>query len=785
MRLMTNWPRLRMRARTPVDAWIVQRQLAEICATVWPAVAGNLINGAIATAVFFSAVSSLVLGVGYASLIAIMAWRVLMSRKVNAGNLKPAQLRQLSSQVTGIALASGLFWGSLVGLLLHYGRVEHQLFLAVLGSGMMSAGTISFRTMGKAAKTYVFACAPGLLFGLMSIDSVAALASSGLLACYMLVLINNIEATAKNFELRANQERDLVKSNDTVQLLLNDFTEQGSDWLIELDDECRIVHPSARLAEAAQRPVETLEGKIFVDLLDDGPSLTELDSHFRRKRAFRHVIVSLTIDGDQHWWSISARPGGSDGIAFRGVITDITAQKTAEAKVSYMAHYDGLTSLPNRFVFGESLYHALNQDKNRAGLIYFDLDQFKGVNDTLGHAIGDKLLQHVARRLEDRLDKSDLLARLGGDEFAILVRAERLGAIDDIADLVIAAIGEPFQIDGHDVLIGVSIGISLAPEHADTVEEMHRTADLALYSAKSQGRNRAVCFEPSMDVAAQERRQLENDLRVAITNNEMRVHYQPLVHIDTGTPTAYEALVRWEHPERGIVMPDVFIGVAEENGMIVQIGEWVIRQAIEDLATWEKHIGISINLSPAQMRSPSLVSTMISALARNGVDSSRVCLEITESVLLQDSEANMDTLHKLRSLGIQIALDDFGTGYSSLNYLRSFPFDKIKIDRCFVNEIDSRDDCLAIIRSVVSLASSLGMTTIAEGVEREEQASLLRAEGCGELQGFLYSKAVPADQLTDLRKPKLRPDQRLVTLEDKRRQDAGEGLPVRRAVGQN
>jgi predicted signal transduction protein with EAL and GGDEF domain len=334
-------------------------------------------------------------------------------------------------------------------------------------------------------------------------------------------------------------------------------------------------------------------------------------------------------------------------------------------------------------------------------------------------------------------------------------------------------------------LIGVSIGISLAPEHADTVEEMHRTADLALYSAKSQGRNRAVCFEPSMDVAAQERRQLENDLRVAITNNEMRVHYQPLVHIDTGTPTAYEALVRWEHPERGIVMPDVFIGVAEENGMIVQIGEWVIRQAIEDLATWEKHIGISINLSPAQMRSPSLVSTMISALARNGVDSSRVCLEITESVLLQDSEANMDTLHKLRSLGIQIALDDFGTGYSSLNYLRSFPFDKIKIDRCFVNEIDSRDDCLAIIRSVVSLASSLGMTTIAEGVEREEQATLLRAEGCGELQGFLYSKAVPADQLTDLRKPKLRPDQRLVTLEDKRRQDAGEGLPVRRAVGQN
>ncbi len=771
---MLKLPRIKMRARAPIDAWVAHRQLVEHCATVWPAIGGNLINGAIAVAVFYSTVSQALIGFGYLILVGLMAWRLLISRAVATMNVKPAQLRLLTSHVAMNALFSGFFWGCAVGVLMRLGQLEHQLFLAILGSGMMSAGTISFRTIGPAAKTYVFACAPGLVIGLMSIDSFAAWASSGLLGCYLFVLLTNIDATAKNFTLRASQERDLVKSNDTVHLLLNDFTEQGSDWLVELDEELRLTNPSPRFAEAAQRPLETLSGKPLIDLLDEGPGVVELNSHFRRKRAFRHVIVSLTIDGDKHWWSISARPGNADGIAFRGVVTDITAQKAAEAKVSYMAHYDGLTSLPNRFVFGESLYHALHHDKGVAGLIYFDLDQFKGVNDTLGHAVGDKLLQHVARRLEARLNKSDLLARLGGDEFAILVRAARLREIDAIAALVIAAIGEPFHIDGHDVLIGVSIGVSVSPDDADGAEEMFRTADLALYAAKSQGRNCAVHFEASMDVAAQERRQLESDLRVAIGNNEMRVHYQPLVDIQSERPTAYEALVRWEHPERGIVMPDVFIGVAEENGMIVQIGEWVIRQALEDLGSWEKDIGISINLSPAQMRSPSLVSTVISALARNGIDASRVCLEITESVLLQDSEANLDTLHKLRSLGIQIALDDFGTGYSSLNYLRSFPFDKIKIDRCFVNEIDSRDDCLAIIRSVVSLATSLGMSTIAEGVERQEQATLLRAEGCGELQGFLYSKAVPADQLSDLRKPKLRLDQRLVKLEDMRRKEAGE-----------
>ncbi len=774
---MTIQHRLAMgKSKTAIDPWVLQRQMVEFASNVRSASIGNLINGAIASLLFASILPIWQILMGYGALIGLMVWRGYLAQTINKTAPRFAKLKRLSLSVSTNAAASGLYWGALVGGLMSVSRPEDHLFLGILGAGMTSAGALSFRSRQSAATFYVLCCAPGTLIGLLMVGTAQAYSAVLLLGCYIFVLINNIKTTAANFETRARQERELAKSSDTIQLLLNDYTEQGSDWLIELDQDWRIVSPSLRLAAAAKRPVETLDGKSLLALLDDDAGKAELQGHFEHGRPFRRMITSLTTDGLKSWWSVSARPGGPDGIAYRCVVTDITAQRNAEERVSYMAHYDGLTDLPNRTVFGESLYRSLNRDKGKAGLIFFDLDQFKSVNDTLGHIIGDKLLQLVARRIEKSLPSTDILARLGGDEFAILVRADRLNEIDSIAQIVLDAVSAPFSIDSHDVIIGASIGVSIAPEHGDSPEELFRTADLALYAAKAQGRNCIVGFEPTMDEAARERRQLETDLRLAIANNEMRLHYQPLVHIENGRPTAFEALVRWEHPTRGIVMPDLFIGVAEENGMIVQIGEWVIRQALEDLATWNDEIGISINLSPAQMRSPSLVTTIVQALAHNQVDPKRVCLEITESVLLHDSESNLETLHRLRSLGIQIALDDFGTGYSSLNYLRSFPFDKIKIDRCFVDEIDTRADCLAIVRSVIDLASSLGMTTVAEGVEREEQAQALRDEGCGALQGFLYSKAVPAGQLTDLRKPKLRLDQRLVKLEDQRRMVAHEDL---------
>ncbi|NKB16403.1 MAG: EAL domain-containing protein [Sphingomonadales bacterium] len=438
-------------------------------------------------------------------------------------------------------------------------------------------------------------------------------------------------------------------------------------------------------------------------------------------------------------------------VRFRGVITDITAQRQAEAKVSYLAHYDGLTDLPNRFLFTERLHADLTRAGGAVGLMYLDLDHFKSINDTLGHPVGDQLLQQVARRLSETVGRTGMVARLGGDEFAVLVPARRLASIQRLGQRIVAALAQPIALGDHDVIVGASIGIALAPVDATTPDGLLRKADLALYAAKARGRGQLARFDVEMDAVAQERRTIENDLRTAVERGQMRLHYQPSIDVATGHIVGYEALIRWEHPERGVVMPNSFIAVAEDTGLIIPIGEWVIRQALDDAARWPDDVGIAINLSPLQMRSPTLISTVIGALASSGVAPPRLCLEITESVLMQDTDVNIQTLHRLRGLGIQIALDDFGTGYSSLNYLRSFPFSKIKIDRCFVHDIDVREDCQAIVRSVVGLATSLGMTTIAEGVERAVQADILLREGCREVQGFLYSAALPIDELTDLR----------------------------------
>jgi diguanylate cyclase (GGDEF)-like protein len=715
-----------------------------------PSLVGNFVNAAILSFVFMETISPLAILVGIASLVALMVWRFAVLRKLADMQDDIDRLRRAMRMIEYNSAAMGLWWGGATAVLMTVADHDQQMFLGIVAAGMMGAGAISFRSLKNAARAYVAMCGIGAIIGFLMLGTVPAFAAVGLSTCYLIVLFSNIKTTADNITSHIVHQRAAEDSAETIKLLLNDFTEQGSDWLIELDANGILINPSERLAEAALRPVQTLEGKAFLSLFEEGKDTENLASHFKRGRAFRHSIVPITAHGERRWWSISARPTTGGNCAYRGVVTDITAQRQAEEKVSYMAHYDGLTDLPNRFLFNESLYRAFNR-RSKVGLMYLDLDNFKAINDTLGHPVGDQLLKAAARRLEACVTEGELIARLGGDEFAILVAAKNVGKIEDMAAAIVKAMAEPFSLDGHDVVIGTSVGIACGPEHGENAEKLLQNADLALYTAKTLGRNRAACFEPGMDEAAHARRLLELDLRSSLGKDEMRLHYQPLINVETGMATGYEALIRWEHPERGIVMPNSFIPIAEETGMIVQIGEWVIRQAIDDLVNWEEHLSVSINLSPAQMRSPTLVSTLINALARTGVDPVRVCLEITETVLMQDSEANIETLHKLSGLGVQIALDDFGTGYSSLNYLRSFPFNKIKIDRCFVNDIDTREDCQAIVRSVVSLANSLGMTTTAEGVERSEQFDQLRIEGCGEVQGFLYSKAVPANELTDLR----------------------------------
>jgi diguanylate cyclase (GGDEF)-like protein len=748
--LSTISPNARETTRPKTGRRVAQRQLAENARNARGAALGNLVNASITTWLFYGIIPIGFIAAFWLLFTGLIGWRMAIARLVSKARLEAGKLEGLTRQLVGNAIGLGMLWGFAVAAMFGFGDSNHAIFAGIIGAGMMSAGAISYRTVGPAAMGYVLACSPGAVVGLLLSGSFATYSALGLLLCFLGVLVASIRANAKSFVHSCLREQELGRSRNTIRLLLHDHTEQGADWLVAVNREGRIVSPSKRFGAAAQRPLETLDGMRFVDLLDDEPTKFELRSSVRRGHSIRNHIVSLSISGERRWWSISGRSMRDDKVVFRGVITDITAQRQAEEKVSYMAHYDGLTDLPNRFMFNEHLYHALRDDE-RVALLFMDLDHFKAVNDTLGHGVGDKLLQGAARRMESIIGKKDMLARLGGDEFAILLTGARIKDAEAMASRIVDAMSKSFCLGDHDVVVGTTIGIAVAPQDGNDVEALLRNADLALYAAKAAGRNRAVRYETGMDEAAQQRRLIEMDLRSALGKHEMRLHYQSLIDTTTGETSGYEALVRWVHPQRGIVMPGTFIPIAEETGLIVQLGEWVIRQAMRDLTNWPEQMSVSINLSPSQMRSSGLISVIVNAIAANRIDPSRVCFEITETVLMQDSDANIETLHKLREIGVQIALDDFGTGYSSLNYLRSFPFSKIKIDKCFIDEIDSRPDCQAIVRSVVGLAQSLGMTTTAEGVERIEQVEHLRLQGCSEVQGFLYSKAVPADQLSNLR----------------------------------
>ena len=433
-------------------------------------------------------------------------------------------------------------------------------------------------------------------------------------------------------------------------------------------------------------------------------------------------------------------------------LMDITERKRAEARLAFMAQHDGLTGLPNRILLRQRLDELLTHTRrngDKVAVLFLDLDNFKAINDTLGHAIGDKLLKGVTKRLRSSLREEDAIARLGSDEFAIVqAGVSRPEEVSMLARRLIAAIGEPYLFDGHTIVSGASIGIAIAPGDGDDAEKLLKNADMALSRAKSEGHGTFSFFESEMDARAQARRRIEIDLREAIENGVLQPHYQPLVDLKSGQITGFEALVRWPHGERGMIPPSEFIPVAEETGLINAVGGLMLRRACMDAAQWPDEVRVAVNLSPLQFRVGNLLSVVMDALKSSGLSPKRLELEITETLLLDKSDQVLATLHALRALGVRISMDDFGTGYSSLSYLRSFPFDKIKIDRSFVRDLGSNHDAQAIVRSIISLGMGLGVTITAEGVETESELSCLRAEGCHEGQGFLFSRARPNSEIT-------------------------------------
>jgi diguanylate cyclase (GGDEF)-like protein len=427
---------------------------------------------------------------------------------------------------------------------------------------------------------------------------------------------------------------------------------------------------------------------------------------------------------------------------------DISERRATEIRLAHMARHDALTGLPNRLLLSE---HTMGLTRRGDGVVVLclNLDRFKAVNDVLGHAVGDALLCAVTERLRQCVRKTDLVVRLGGDEFAIVQdTANQPQEATSLARRLVDLVARPFEIDNHEIVIGVSIGISLANDRTETAEASLKRADLAMHWAKTGGRGTFRFFESEMDAAMQARRMLELDLRKALAEEQLELYYQPLVRIEG--VAGFEALMRWHHPIRGMVSPAEFIPVAEEIGLIGSIGAWALMRACMDAATWPGRLKVAVNLSPVQFRTRALEQDAARALASSGLSASRLELEITESVLIQDEASVLDTLHALRTMGIRIAMDDFGTGYSSLSYLRRFPFDKIKIDQSFIRGMADQDDCRTIVRAVIGLGRSLGIAVNAEGVETPEQLAALRAEGCSEIQGFLFSKPRPANEIPEL-----------------------------------
>jgi diguanylate cyclase (GGDEF)-like protein len=434
-------------------------------------------------------------------------------------------------------------------------------------------------------------------------------------------------------------------------------------------------------------------------------------------------------------------------------IEDITERRRADEKIAHLAHYDGLTDLPNRILFRERLEQSLKAIRpgEQLAVLYIDIDEFKSVNDALGHAVGDELLKGVAERLRGCLREADVAARLGGDEFAVIQtaikdRSETTRLVDEIH----SAIRRPLECMGHLITTDASIGIALAPGDGVDLDQLLKNADLALYGAKADGRRTYRFFEAGMDQRARARRSLELELRQAISDGSLETYYQPVVNIEDDKISSCEALLRWRHPERGMISPAEFIPIAEDSGLINQLGLWVLNTACAEAATWPDHVRVAVNVSPVQFRSPSLALNVAAALAACNLPASRLELEITEAVLIRDDEAALDMLHQLRKLGVRIALDDFGTGYSSLSYLQRFPFDKIKIDRSFIRDIAGPGASSSIVQAVVNIAAASDMTTTAEGVETEQQRNLLYILGCTEMQGYLFSPAIPAAEVRRL-----------------------------------
>lgn len=673
---------------------------------------------------------------------------------VDYARRRPADARAITWVITILAtmwLAPPFLWFDQVGL-------AERIVMFLVGMGLMSVGIVTLTTLPRAALQYVVLLGTGNLWMAIQFGHTTL---AGLALIYSVMVIWITLTVARRFFAQVWSRYDLEERGELVSLL-REFEASGSGGIWELDANLNLTHVSDELAEKLGSKSARLVGRSVYTLLDPQDQIARVSEgmrtlfhHLENGVPFRDLAIPAV--GSKTWWSLSGKPVHDTlgkVIGWRGVGSDITDVRLSGSDAISAARRDPLTGLANRLLVREHLEEALlaQLDGQRAcSLFVVDLDRFKLVNDTLGHAVGDKLLCEVARRLEKSAGSSSYVGRLGGDEFAVVVLGdqtdERLAAV---ARRIIAELSRTFTIGIARLHVGATIGIARGGIDGQAEEALMRAADLALYQAKEDGRGGFAYFEPEMYLRAENNRLLENDVRAALEEDRLSLSYQPIIDAMSGALVGREALLRWDHPTRGPIPPDQFIPIIEDAGLIHQIGDWVIREACREAARWDPAIRIAVNISAAQLSGCGLAETVLGALATSGLAPERLELEVTESIFLGDDLATLASLERLRGLGARLVLDDFGKGYSSFGYLSRAQFAKIKIEQMFVRgAAEGERDCLAIVHAIIALAHGLDIETTAEGVETEGQAAAMRALGCNELQGYHFGRPMPAGQFPD------------------------------------
>ncbi|SEN34316.1 diguanylate cyclase/phosphodiesterase with PAS/PAC sensor(s) [Sphingomonas gellani] len=722
----------------------------------------NLVCAALTVSLFMEATPLLPLA-GWAALVTAVAATISVRRlstpRVPDGYVSMETLRKTAWEGAALALAWSvplLLFGSQPGSPSAYG-------LWLVMSLLMIATVLALSPLALSALLFL-----GILglVGTVNValagEQVAAIATALVTGLLVFACLNR----ARSLVVIRAAELALSERDDTVSLLLREFEDSGADWLWETDSARRVVKANPRFAFACGFDPLTMNGMPLLQVLA-GPAwetgnfaagLRQLAEKLKSRESFRDLRLPVHVKGEERWWEISASPRLDERgtfCGFRGVGSDVTEQRASADKINRMARFDTLTGLPNRLMINETLVRAMQEaDKwgSRSAFMMLDLDRFKAVNDTLGHPVGDRLLGRVSERLAQLMSPNEMCGRLGGDEFAVVIRDARdTGAVEALAHRIIETLSRPYEVDQHTLHVGASVGLAVGPRDGRTAEMLIRSADLALYRAKDAGRGVFRTYEPQLHVQAEERRVLEMALRKAIENNEMHLNYQPVVDAGTGGLTGFEALLRWTHPELGPISPAKFIPLAEEARLIESIGEWVLRTACDEAASWPSHIRIAVNASADQLQNANFVTVVTSALANSGLSAERLELEVTESVFMHEGLGATKTLERVLDLGVRLSLDDFGTGYSSLGYLSRTRFSSIKIDRSFVQGASKGvREAIAIIRAVVALAKSLGMATTAEGVETEAEHQMVQDLGCTKVQGFYFGRPLPVEEARTL-----------------------------------